>query len=134
MCPIWHAKLFPECFQEKSYPDCGEFGINQAGMDKQLCILQFIILNITDLRHDHSSLTGLLFSLESSREKMFTRQMSIINENLLNKKTNFKHISELTCYEGQMSFTQMSHTCEEGDSIALRNEQQMRGCVWSLLL
>ena len=91
MCPIWHAKLFPECFQEKSYPDCGEFGINQAGMDKRLCILQFIILNFTDLRHDHSSLTGLLFSLESSREKMFTRLMSIIDENLLNKKTYFKH-------------------------------------------
>lgn len=57
-------KFFPECFQEKSATlDCTEFGINQAEMDKQLCILQFIILNFTDLRHDHSSLTWFLFSL-----------------------------------------------------------------------
>ena len=78
--------FFQNASRRKVTLDCTEFGINQAGMDKQLCILQFIILNFTDLRHDHSSLTWLLFSLES-REKMCTMQMNNVNENLLKEKS-----------------------------------------------
>lgn len=79
--------FFQNASRRKVTLDCTEFGINQAGMDKQLCILQFIILNFTDLRHDHSSLTWFLFSLESSREKIFTMQTNNVNENLLKEKS-----------------------------------------------
>lgn len=41
--------FFQNASEEKSFPDCGEFGIIQAGMEKLLCILQFIILNLSDL-------------------------------------------------------------------------------------
>lgn len=79
--------FFQNASRRKVTLDCTEVGINQAGMDKQLCILQFIILNFTDLRHDHSSLTWFLFSLESSREKIFTMQTNNVNENLLKEKS-----------------------------------------------
>ena len=49
--------FFQNASRRKVTLDYTEFGTNQAGMDKQLCILQLIILNFTDLRYDHSSLT-----------------------------------------------------------------------------
>lgn len=76
-------------FREKSYTNCRKFGIHHAGIDKLLCILQFVILNLTDLRPwDGSNPTGLLLSSELSWKEMFAMQINIISETLLRDKNN----------------------------------------------
>lgn len=78
-------------FREKSYTNCRKFGMHHAGIDKLLCRLQFVILNLTDWRPwDGSDPTGLLLSLELSWKEMCAMQINIISETLLGDKNNLE--------------------------------------------